>query len=312
MLIGKILGSIAKGAGKFFGSKAGKVVLKGGAAVGIGAAATGAGLAVDANHKNNKAIAMQQKTLQLHDKALNETEMVLSKLANEEAKSVKNFELFLNLTAKINKCPEMDEINSNVKLPRITRKDLKKINEGFEVALSGIGGAGFSGLAGLAFCGISVGALSFAAFGGGIFICAKGAKLHKQSVKNMKEAKKFKSEVDKIIIYYSKLQSASNQLKEAIIKLNSLYTKKLHKLELIVSKNKDYNKFSRGEKKLVENCFKVTIMLATMCRTQLAKKISEEEIVNQKEIDRVVEDSAVVYDEVDNNLRRGFLKILNN
>lgn len=309
MLIGKILGGIARGAGKFLGSKAGRATLKGAAVVGAGAAVAGAGLAADAKHKNNKAIAMQQEALQEHDETLKETEKVLSKLSNEESKSVKNFELFLNLTDKINKCPEMDKIKSDVKLPRITRKDLRKINEGFEVALAGIGGAGLSGLAGLAFCGISVGALSFAAFGGGIFICAKGAKLRKQAVNNLKEAENFKKEVDKIVIYYSKLQDASNQLKEAIIKMNSLYVKKLNKLKSLVSKNNNYDKFSKGEKKLVSNCFKLTIMLATLCRTQLAKKVEDEEIINQKEIDKVVKESEIVYDEVDNSIRSRFAKI---
>lgn len=298
MIIGKIFVSVFKGANKVFGSKTGKNILKAGAVVGAGLTALGAGVAFDANKKNKQAKDIQKEALELHDGKLQETEKILASLTELKSKCIHNFKFFLKATERIEKCPQMNLNYSSIDLPAVTRNELKSINDSFELALQSAGASTISGLAGIALCGLNVGALSFASLGGGVFICVKSVNLHKQAVNNLNEAKIMKENVDKIVSYYNQLQDATNILIDSISKLNFLYVDELYKLYNLVKYNRYYETYTKIEKMLVSNCFKLTMMLVKMCRITLGKKVNDEESVNIAEINEVINDANVIYQEV--------------
>ena len=297
MLIGKIFCSIFGASKNFFNSNAGKTTMKVGIGVGAGLTATGTGLAVNASSKNKKAIKIQKEAIKSHDNKLLETESVLAVLADVESKCISNFKLFISLVEKIGEFPLLRDFDSAIKLPKITYQELKENNTAYEMALAGVAGSGVGGLAGLAFCGIGIGTAGLAVVGGGIVLCIKGAKLRSQSVSNLNKAKKFEKDVEKIIVYYDELQNASNLLKDSIVKVNGIYEKKLIKLESLVNKNNNYKSFSTRDKKLTENCRKLTVLLASMCRTRLAKRRKEKEFINLREIEKISYDSKVLLQE---------------
>lgn len=297
MFLLKIFGAIFKGIWKFFSSKAGKATLAVGGAAGAVAAGVGVGKVASASKKNKQAKQIQEEALKSYNDSLKETERVLARLGEQEKATVKAFEKFLEIVKRINRCPNIREFKTKAKLPKVSIIEINELNNAFEMALNGLGGAGIGGLAGLAFCGLSIGALSFASIGGGVVLCIKGEKLSKQAVNNLKEAKKVSKEIDSIIQYFTQLQTSSVKLEDAFKKANGLYEKKLDKLEKLVDKETDYKKYTNDEKLLVKNCFKLTTLLADMCDTKLAERKGEKELVNEKEVELICEKANVVINE---------------
>jgi hypothetical protein len=208
----------------------------------------------------------------------------------------------LKLTEKINKCPTMNEIDFKIKLPSITPLELKKMSNGLDIVLAGVGGGVAGALPGLAFCGVSLSTLGFAAIGGGVVLSIKGSKLSKQAVTNVKQAKTLANEVDNIVDYYKKIDGASIKLTEAINKVNDVNKKKLGKLKILIDRNNDYDAYSMYEKTLVKNVFKLSVLLANMCRTKLIKRVNEVELVNTAEIELIVVNANKICKETKNGV----------
>ncbi len=301
MIIGKLIVGGLKATRKVFSGKAGKVALRIGVGVGAGVACFGGGKIISSNKKLKKAKEIQDQAIRDHDASLKETEKVLAELTNQEICAKNGFDRFLELTKKINRCPTIRDFNSKFQLPSISLSQVKELSNNFDIALNAIGGSGAGGLAGIAFCGVSIGALSFVALGGGIALCVKGIKLSKQAANSVKEAKQIKKEVDDIIQYYNALQAASNKLERSFEKVNAIYQKKLDKLERVVTKKSDYQLFSDKEKQLVKNCFILTYLLVDMCGTNLAVKNGSKEVANNIEISKACEKA----DDVLNEIQRG-------
>ena len=288
-MIGKLLVGSIKVVGKFLSSSAGKKTIAAGTIIGFGLAGKGIHQGVSAKKKNKTAYAIKEEALVKHASKLNETNKNIAKLGYEEKKSIELIEYFMRLSEKINKCPSMNEIDLNIELPTISPIEIKEMRNGLELALAGVGG-GFSGaLPGLAFCGASLSTLGFAAIGSGLVLSIKGSKLAKQAVKNISQANKLMNEVEDIVEFYKKIDSASIKLKEAINIVNDGYKENLDILEKLIKKNSNYEKFSRNEKAHVKNLFKLTRLLANMCQTKLAKRKDEVELVNIVEIESIID-----------------------
>ncbi|MDO9629448.1 MAG: hypothetical protein Q7I99_06075 [Acholeplasmataceae bacterium] len=297
MVTGKFLVGCAKGVGKFLNSKLGKKAIATGALIGVGLAGNGVIQNVSAKKKNKRANAIQEKALSKHDSKLSETNNIIANLAVEEKKSIEMIDLFLKLTEKIDKRPTMSEIDSKIKLPSLTPVEVKRMSNGLDMALAGISGGGTGALAGLVFCGASLSTFGFAALGSGVVLSIKGSKLSKQAVKNVEHAKKLSNEVDSIVEYYKQIDRASIKLTNAIEKVNDVYIEKLDNLERLVEINKDYKKYSENEVTLVKNVFKLTMLLVKMCKTKIAKRLKETELINIEEIELIVENANKICNE---------------
>lgn len=291
MAIGKFIAACVKSVGKFLNSNAGKKAIASGTVIGVGLAGNGIRLAVNAKSKNKRAYAIQEEALSKHESKLNETNNIIANLGIEEKKSIELTDLFMKLTEKINKCPSMNEIDLEIKLPSITPAELKKMSNGLDMALAGAGGSVVGSLPGLVFCGASLSTLGFVALGGGVVLSIKGSKLSKQAVKNVEQAKKLSDDVDNVVEYYKQIDGASIKLTKAIKKVNDVYINKIDKLEILVEGNNNYETYSKNEMIIVKNVFKLTILLANMCKTKLAKRVKETEFINSEEIELIVENA---------------------
>jgi hypothetical protein len=289
MLISKIIAIGFKSIGKFLNSKSGKKAIATGTVIGVGLAGNGVRLAVNAKKKNRKAYEIQEEALLNHDKKLKETQKIITHFGIEEKKSIELIDDFLILTKKINKCPSMNHIDSKMNLPTINPIELKKMSNGLDMALSGIGGSVSGALPGLVFCGASLSTLGLATISGGVVLSIKGSKLAKKAVKNIAQAKKLANEADDIVEFYKQLDMALIKLTKAIVNVNDVYRNKLGMLNSLVEINNDYDSFSKNNRILVKNLFKLTALLIKICETKLAKRIDNEEYVNTKEIEAVVE-----------------------
>ena len=289
MAIMKVFEVLIKGTGKILKSKVVKNTIAVGSLVGVGLIGNGISKIFKAKKKNNQAYAIRDKALSMHKIKLNETSKNIINLGIEEKKSINLIDLFMILAEKIKRLPSMDKIDSKIEIPPIKTADIKKMSKGLDLVLSGVGGSVVGALPGFIFFGASVSTLGLATLGTGVALSIKGGNLSKQSIENIKQAEKLTHQVDEIIKYYNQLDDGSMKLTESIRKVNFLYDEKLNKLQILVDKNNDYMTYSMDETILVKNCFNLTILLNNMCKTTLAKRVNEIEVVNMDEIDFIVE-----------------------
>lgn len=298
MVIRKLISVFVKGVGMFVKSGTGKKVIASSTLIGVGLAGNGVRLASNAKKKNNQACIIQNEALSMHDAKLKETNENIANFGFEAKKSKELFDTFLKLTEKIKKCPSMNEIDSTITLPTININEIKKMSNNLDLALSGAI-AGVSGaLPGLVFCGASISVLGFAALGSGIVLSIKGSKLSRKAVKNLQQANKLNEEIRSIIDFYKKVDNACIKITKTIRKTNNLYQKELGRLEQLVKNNNNYKRFSINERTLLKNNFKLTILLANMCETKLAKRVKEVEIVNTNEIEQIIENANILTKEI--------------
>lgn len=299
MIITKMLSGTIKGLGKFFNSNTGKKTLFAGSALGVGLAGNGVVQSVHAKNKNKKAIIIKNEALLKYDDKLTETHTYISKLVLEEKKSINLIEHFMNLTRMINKCPSMPDLNViDIKVPEVTFDDIKELSNGLDLAISGIGGAVAGSLPAVIFYGASIGTLSLGALGGGVALSIKGSKLSKQATNNVRQAKKMSKDVESIIKYFTAIDIAVNELTSTTAMANKLFKKKLAVLKKVVDTNNNYESYTKKEKTLVKNMFKLTILVIQICRTKLAKRVDESEQVNTEELNFIIEKSKKVFNEI--------------
>lgn len=294
MLIRKVLILPIKYIGKFITSKTGKKTMVAGAVIGAGLAGNGVRMVANAKKKNKKAYEIHQEALEKHDLALKDASNIIAELRKEVKESIGLVDLFVDLSEKIKKCPLITEIDLKIELPSITPTELKKISSDLNIALSGVGGGAVAGLPMLLLSGTSLSVLGFATLSGGVVLSMKGSKLSKQADWNIKQAKKEAVEVENIVSFYQKLSEASVKLTNSINLVNKIYRKKLISLKTLVKKNNEYEDYSRNEKTLVKNVFKLTILIANMCNTKLAKYEEEVEIVNEEEVEFIIKKTDLV------------------
>ena len=65
----------------------------------------------------------------------------------------------------------------------------------------------------------------------------------------------------------------------------------MEKLLSVIERNNNYETYSKNEETLVKNVYKLTTLLVNMCKTKLAKRVNEQEIVNTEEIQLIVENA---------------------
>jgi DNA-directed RNA polymerase beta' subunit len=107
--------------------------------------------------------------------------------------------------------------------------------------------------------------------------------------------------VDAILTYYEDLNKAAKRLHKSFEKIKNPYLKYVRKVQKVVDRKTDWNKFSKSEKLVVENAIRLAQLLHRMCSVQLTtlapKEIAQEK-VNTSEINRVIADANFVYEQL--------------
>lgn len=127
---------------------------------------------------------------------------------------------------------------------------------------------------------------------GGIIFNATGKKLSNKADEAYQQAQKTQKEVDSIVSYLNKLDTAANQFKIALSEVEGQYRKRLDTLGYVVnfSGKTVWSDFTEKEKEMTENAVLLVGLLYKMCKTKLVLKSEEENglnSVNQVGIDEV-------------------------
>ena len=288
--------------GKFFTSKAGKNTLK--VMVGVGAAAgAGAGVEMAVAHKRNKrAERIKAAALKKHDEGRVKVEATLADLGETKMEIYRSFVELADAIQSIQQRPEYELSIEGIELPSFKPAEFKQLAMAIEAAAGGVGGVAVGGAVGIAAMGTgSILALAPGALLGGIVLCAMGAKMLHRSAEKVKLAKKIEADVENILVYYKELDKTAKRFHKAFIDVKDPYFKHLHKVQKILARKNDWEKFSKAEKLAVKNAIALAQLLHRMCAVQLkldAPNDSTIESVNTAVVDRMIADANNVRDQV--------------
>ncbi|WP_264229471.1 hypothetical protein [Acholeplasma laidlawii] len=292
-MIGKVLSWAAKGAKKIIESDSGKRALGAAAVAGVGLSAHGIGNAVKAKKKNKNALSIQEEAKQSLDIKNKETNEAIAKLGDAKIKAINLFPLFIEQLKRIDRHPSISEFKLDVDLPKITEAELLKMHNAISTITIGTVASSVGVLAGVGLFGFTIGVIPLGILSGGIGLFIKGNKLSRESVKNLKEARKYEKEVSLVILELDKISNGSKILEESIKIINKVYEERIIKLSKMVDKNDDYDKFSKKEKQFIANTLKLTYLLSAMCKTVPVEDLGEEQIAND-EIHVILEKTALI------------------
>ena len=288
--------------GKFFASKAGKNTLK--VMVGVGAAAgAGAGVEMAVAHKRNKrAERIKAAALKKHDEGRVKVEATLADLGETKMEIYRSFGELADAIQSIQQRPEYELSIEGIELPSFKPAEFKQLAMAIEAAAGGVGGVAVGGAVGIAAMGTgSILALAPGALLGGIVLCAMGAKMLHRSAEKVKLAKKIEADVENILVYYKELDKTAKRFHKAFIDVKDPYFKHLHKVQKILARKNDWEKFSKAEKLAVKNTIALAQLLHRMCAVQLkldAPNDSTIESVNTAVVDRMIADANNVRDQI--------------
>ena len=259
-------------------------------AAGIGSAAAAAGIINrhGAEKINKRAIDIQEEALALHEKEFQKTQLVLAELGKIENRVANSFPRFADAMERIQNRPDIKtHLFSTVKLPNYQPKEIRKLSADVQMALAGAGGAGVGAMAGLAAFGIGALVAAPAMVGSGLILCIKGIGLKKKAIKNEKQAKELRKDVEQIVSFYEDLRSAADSFRESITNVYGKYCECLQHVERIVDLKTRWKDYSKKEKTVVTNTILLARLLYEMIKTNVVKKAKDEdkiESVNSEEI----------------------------
>lgn len=287
---------------KFFGSKAGKNTLKVMVGVGVVAGGAAAGEMVVAHKRNKRAERIKAAALKKHDEGRAKVETTLADLGETKLEIYKSFGELADAIQSIQQRPEYELSIEGVELPNFKPAEFKQLAMAIEAAAGGVGGVAVGGAVGVAAMGNgSILALAPGALLGGIVLCAMGAKMLHRSAEKVKLAKKIEADVESILVYYKELDKTAKRFHKTFLEVKELYFKHLRKVQKIIARRTDWEKFSKAEKLAVKNAIALAQLLHRMCAVQLvleAPKADAIERVNTPVVDRMIADANNVYSHV--------------
>ena len=214
----------------------------------------------------------------------------------------KSFGELADAIQSIQQRPEYELSIEGVELPNFKPAEFKQLAMAIEAAAGGVGGVAVGGAVGVAAMGNgSILALAPGALLGGIVLCAMGAKMLHRSAEKVKLAKKIEADVESILVYYKELDKTAKRFHKTFLEVKELYFKHLRKVQKIIARRTDWEKFSKAEKLAVKNAIALAQLLHRMCAVQLvleAPKADAIERVNTPVVDRMIADANNVYSHV--------------
>lgn len=287
---------------KFFESKAGKNTLKVMVRVGVVAGGAAAGEMVVAHKRNKRAERIKAAALKKHDEGRAKVETTLADLGETKLEIYKSFGELADAIQSIQQRPEYELSIEGVELPSFKPAEFKQLAMAIEAAAGGVGGVAVGGAVGIAAMGTgSILALVPGALLGGIVLCAMGAKMLHRSAEKVKLAKKIEADVESILVYYKELDKTAKRFQKTFLEVKEPYFKHLRKVQKIIARRTDWEKFSKAEKLAVKNAIALAQLLHRMCAVQLvleAPKADAIERVNTPVVDRMIADANNVYSHV--------------
>lgn len=272
--------------------------------VGVGVVAGGAaaGEMVVAHKQNKRAERIKAAALKKHDEGRAKVETTLADLGETKLEIYKSFGELADAIQSIQQRPEYELSIEGVELPNFKPAEFKQLAMAIEAAAGGVGGVAVGGAVGVAAMGNgSILALAPGALLGGIVLCAMGAKMLHQSAEKVKLAKKIEADVESILVYYKELDKTAKRFHKTFLEVKELYFKHLRKVQKIIARRTDWEKFSKAEKLAVKNAIALAQLLHRMCAVQLvleAPKADAIERVNTPVVDRMIADANNVYSHV--------------
>jgi hypothetical protein len=291
---------------RFFGTKAGKTTAK--VMMGVGAAGGGAAGAemIVAHKRNKRAERIKESALKRHDKGRIKVEKTLADLGETKLEIYKSFGDLADAVESIQQRPDYDFSVDGIELPEFNPAEFKKIAIAVEVAAGGFGGVVAGGAVGAAAMGTgTILALAPGALLGGVVLCAMGAKMLHRSAEKVKMAKKIAEDVDAILVYYSELDKTAKRFHETFKKVQAPYMQHVHKVQKIVARKTDWEKFSKAERLALKNAVALAQLLHRMCSVQLVLEATKKdtlESVNTPVVDRMISDANNVFEQVKKGL----------
>ena len=272
--------------------------------VGVGVVAGGAaaGEMVVAHKRNKRAERIKAAALKKHDEGRAKVETTLADLGETKLEIYKSFGELADAIQSIQQRPEYELSIEGVELPNFKPAEFKQLAMAIEAAAGGVGGVAVGGAVGVAAMGNgSILALAPGALLGGIVLCAMGAKMLHRSAEKVKLAKKIEADVESILVYYKELDKTAKRFHKTFLEVKELYIKHLRKVQKIIARRTDWEKFSKAEKLAVKNAIALAQLLHRMCAVQLvleAPKADAIERVNTPVVDRMIADANNVYSHV--------------
>lgn len=272
--------------------------------VGVGVVAGGAaaGEMVVAHKRNKRAERIKAAALKKHDEGRAKVETTLADLGETKLEIYKSFGELADAIQSIQQRPEYELSIEGVELPSFKPAEFKQLAMAIEAAAGGVGGVAVGGAVGVAAMGNgSILALAPGALLGGIVLCAMGAKMLHRSAEKVKLAKKIEADVESILVYYKELDKTAKRFHKTFLEVKELYFKHLRKVQKIIARRTDWEKFSKAEKLAVKNAIALAQLLHRMCAVQLvleAPKADAIERVNTPVVDRMIADANNVYSHV--------------
>lgn len=272
--------------------------------VGVGVVAGGAaaGEMVVAHKRNKRAERIKAAALKKHDEGRAKVETTLADLGETKLEIYKSFGELADAIQSIQQRPEYELSIEGVELPSFKPAEFKQLAMAIEAAAGGVGGVAVGGAVGIAAMGTgSILALAPGALLGGIVLCAMGAKMLHRSAEKVKLAKKIEADVESILVYYKELDKTAKRFHKTFLEVKEPYFKHLRKVQKIIARRTDWEKFSKAEKLAVKNAIALAQLLHRMCAVQLvleAPKADAIERVNTPVVDRMIADANNVYSHV--------------
>ena len=217
-------------------------------------------------------------------------EKTLADLGETKLEIYKSFGDLADAVESIQQRPDYDFSVDGIELPEFNPAEFKKIAIAVEVAAGGFGGVVAGGAVGAAAMGTgTILALAPGALLGGVVLCAMGAKMLHRSAEKVKMAKKIAEDVDAILVYYSELDKTAKRFHETFKKVQAPYMQHVHKVQKIVARKTDWEKFSKAERLALKNAVALAQLLHRMCSVQLVLEATKKdtlESVNTPVVDR--------------------------
>ena len=255
-----------------------------------------------AHKRNKRAERIKAAALKKHDEGRAKVETTLADLGETKLEIYKSFGELADAIQSIQQRPEYELSIEGVELPSFKPAEFKQLAMAIEAAAGGVGGVAVGGAVGIAAMGTgSILALAPGALLGGIVLCAMGAKMLHRSAEKVKLAKKIEADVESILVYYKELDKTAKRFHKTFLEVKEPYFKHLRKVQKIIARRTDWEKFSKAEKLAVKNAIALAQLLHRMCAVQLvleAPKADAIERVNTPVVDRMIADANNVYSHV--------------
>lgn len=288
---------------KFFGSK---IVKKATMSAGVGAGIGACIEMVVARKRNNRAERIKADAIEKHNEGRKKVESTLAALGETKLAVYESFGELADAIESIQQRPDYELSIEGIELPNFKPAEFKQLAMEIEAVVGGVGSVAVGSAIGVAVKGTgSLLALAPGALLSGVVLCAMGAKMLYRSAENVKAAKKIESDVESILKFYNELDETAKQFHESFLKVQEPYFKHIRKLQGIVARKTDWEKFSKAERLSVKNTIVLAQLLHRMCSIQLvldASEVDTLEKVNTLAINQMITDADNVFEQVEKDI----------